>query len=66
MQNLEKIEVNPVSVEEGRLIFNIGADAASGDPFVYARAIRANDKQKIEKMNTQKGFRILLENGRFL
>jgi len=50
----KKVQYEKVPVEEqdssGKMVFNIGADLASADPFVYGRLIKAGKLKEARKM----------------
>ncbi len=62
----EIIDIPVISVIEGEVVYNIGADMVSADPGRHARLIKAGKIKEAETMWNDKGVNILLENGKFL
>lgn len=60
------VEVPVTEVVDGEVVYNMGADMASADPFRYGRLVRAGKLKEAEKMEQERGHKVLLENGEFL
>ncbi len=53
------IPIPPKSVNaDGEIQYNLGADMASADPFVYGRLIREGKFEEAEAMTREQGYKI--------